>query len=161
VIQLGIGIATAAVRLQQFGPRLHNDPVSISVLDAIRRLPTDAKLAYACRPFEEFAFTDPSLLGIDAHTGRRVVPMCFQADVFRTLNGLAADEQVPDAGFSLAPQSILYPNATARPSPAEVAAFLKAHGIHYIYADGRHPNSLVPEAILTAASGDQQVLRIP
>jgi hypothetical protein len=55
----------------------------------------------------------------------------------------------------------LYPNATARPSPAEVAAFLKAHGIHYIYADGRHPNSLVPEAILTAASGDQQVLRIP
>ncbi len=34
-------------------------------------------------------------------------------------------------------------------------------GIDYIYADAPHPNSLVPEAILIARSGEAQVLRLP
>ena len=48
--------------------------------------------------------------------------------------------------FHLAPQRALYPDAKARPSPESVAAFLKANGIDYIYADAMHPNTLVPEA---------------
>ena len=40
------------------------------------------KLAYACLPAEEVAFWDAQLLGLDAHTGRRVVPMCFEAETF-------------------------------------------------------------------------------
>ena len=49
----------------------------------------------------------------------------------------------------------------ARPSAAEVAAFLEANGIDYIYADAMHPNTLVPDAILVATSDGVQVLRLP
>ena len=49
----------------------------------------------------------------------------------------------------------------ARPSSAAVAAFLKDHGIDYIYADARHPNSLVDDAILVAKSGAAEILRVP
>jgi hypothetical protein len=160
-IQLGAGVASATVRLQQFGPRLHNEPVSVDLLEAIKQLPPDAKLAYACRPFEEIAFTDPSLLSIDAHTGHPVVPMCFQADVFSTLNGAPPSAIRPAAGFTSAPQSALYPNAAADPSSAAVAAFLKDHGIYYIFADSRHPNLLLPDAVPVATGGSGAVLRVP
>jgi hypothetical protein len=160
-IQLASGVAVAIVRMQEFGPRLHNQPVSVMLLEAISQLPPDAKLAYACRPFEEIAFTDPSLLSIDAHTARRVVPMCFQADVFGTLNGAPPSAITPAAGFTSAPQSTLYPNSTADPSPVAVAAFLKEHGIYYIFADPRHPNVLVPDAVPVATSGNGAVLRVP
>ena len=160
-IQLASGVAIAIVRLQEFGPRLHNQPVSVMLLEAISQLPPDAKLAYACRPFEEIAFTDPSLLSIDAHTARRVVPMCFQADVFSTLNGAPPSANTPAAGFTSAPQSALYPSVAADPSPAAVAAFLKDHGIYYIFADSRHPNLLVPDAIPVATGSNGAVLRVP
>jgi hypothetical protein len=160
-IQLGVGVAHATVRLQQFGPRLHNEPISLSVLEVISQLPMGAKLAYACRPFEEASFADSSLISIDAHTGRRVVPMCFEADVFSTLNGVLPSENVPAAGFSFAPQAALYPNASAAPSSEEVAAFMKQHGIDYIFADSKHPNSLVTDAVLVATSDHGEVLRIP
>ena len=42
----------------------------------------------------------------------------------------------------------------ARPSPANVAAFLKANGIDYIYADAVHPNTLVPDAVPIATIGE-------
>jgi hypothetical protein len=160
-IQLASGVASATVRLQEFGPRLHNEPVSVNLLEAIGRLPLDAKLAYACRPFEEISFADTSLLSIDAHTGRRVVPMCFEADVFSTLNGAPPSAITPAAGFKFAPQSVLYPNSAADPSPAAVSAFLKGHGIHYIFADPRHPNLLVPDAVLVATDGNGAVLQVP
>ena len=51
--------------------------------------------------------------------------------------------------------------AAARPSPAAVTAFLKEHGIDYIFADERHPNTLVPGAIVIATSGDAEILRVP
>jgi hypothetical protein len=160
-IQLAVGVATATVRLQEFGPRLHNEPVALILLDVIRQLPPEAKLAYACRPFEEISFADASLVSLDAHTGRRVVPMCFEADVVSTLHGVRASDQVASAGFSAAPQSALYPDAAARPSSSAVAAFLKANGIQYIYADSRHPNVLVPDAVQIAADRGGQVLRVP
>ena len=80
VIQLGVGSAQGLIRLQAFGP-ISYQPIPESLLSAIRQLPADAKLAYACTPLEEFSFGDPRLLSIDAHTGRRVVPMCFEADL--------------------------------------------------------------------------------
>ena len=54
----------------------------------IRGLPLGAKLAYACRASEEVAFWEARLLSLDAHTGRRIVPMCFQAEVTSSLTQL-------------------------------------------------------------------------
>ena len=42
-----------------------------------------------------------------------------------------------------------------------MVAFLKANGIDYIYVDAMHPNTLVPDAVPIATSGDTQVLRLP
>jgi len=68
---------------------------------------------------------------------------------------------IANPAFPWAPQYTLYPDSAARPSTAQVATFLKANGIGYVYADATHPNSLVPDAILVASDGDTQVLRIP
>jgi hypothetical protein len=140
---------------------MHNEPIALPLLESIRGLPADAKLAYACRPFEEFSFVDSSLLSIDAHTARRVVPMCFQADVFSHLNGAEVTSKVAAAGFSVAPQSTLFPDADARPSPAEVAKFLRDHQIEYLYVDAQHPNVLVPDAIVIASSEHGSLLHVP
>ena len=161
VIQLEWGAWSGAFRLQEFGPRDDFQPISVSLLGAIRQLPPDAKLAYACRPFEEVSFAEPSLLSIDAHTGRRVVPMCFEAEVFSTLLGAQRSVQTPNASFAGAPQGALYPDAAADPSSGAVAAFLQDNGIDYIYADAAHPNTLVADAVPIARSGDAEVLRVP
>ena len=158
-IQLELGVVVSLARVQG-GPD-PTEPIPVSLLQVIDELPADAKLAYACRPFEEVSFVNSKFLGIDAHTGRRVVPMCFQADTIGPFYGTEPSSQVSDAGFALAPQAALYPTAAARPSSAEVAAFLKSHGIGYIYADARHPNTLVEDAVPIATSGSIQVLRVP
>jgi hypothetical protein len=160
IVQLEIGVVTGLVRLQGFGPYDY-EPISISLLGAIRQLPPDARLAYSCEPFDEVAFATPRLLSIDAHTGRRVVPMCFEAEFPNTLIGAAPSTQVASQFFRGAPQSALYPDAAARPSSAAVGAFLRDHGIDYIYADAGHPNSLVDDAVPIATSGDAEVLRLP
>lgn len=161
-VQLGLGGVLAVVKLQVgFGP-MDYQPIPLEVLDAIERLPMDAKLAYSCGATEEAAFGDPALGSIDAHTGRPVVPMCFHAEVFTWLiTGNDNSTEVANPYFELAPQSALYPDSKARPSAASVAAFLKRHRIAYIYADGAHPNRLVPEAVPLATSGAVQLLRIP
>ena len=148
------------VRLASFGPGSY-PPVSTEILAAIRDLPPGAKLAYVCRPFEEVAFWDPRLLGLGAHTERRVVPMCFQAEAFGHLTGIEVSADVPSPLFEQAPQRSLYPDSAVRPSPASVVAFLKANGIDYIYVDALHPNTLVPDAIPIASSGDTLVLQLP
>ena len=158
--QLVVCLAYAIPRLQAFGPREH-EQVSVEILEAIRRLPPDAKLAYSCQPFDEVAFTDPRLLSIDAHTGRRVVPMCFQSDFFSWLLGAPLSANVPDSSWAWAPQRTLYPDATAVPSAMEVVAFLKANGIDFIYADTSHPNSILASAIPIATSEYGEVLRVP
>ena len=136
-IQLELGAVIGLGRIQG-GDGVY-EPIPVSLLEAIRQLPADAKLAYACQEFEEISSVNSKLLSINAHTGRRVVPMCFEADVNGPLLGAEPSAQVPDAGFPSAPQAALYPDSTARPSSAAVAAFLKAHGIDYIYADASAP----------------------
>ena len=160
VVQIEIGVAFSIVRLQGFGPGIY-PPVAVAVLEEIKALPADAKLAYACRPSEEAAFGNAQLLGLDAHTGRRIVPMCFQAESFPILTGTPMSADVPSPLFLWAPQRKLYPTSRAIPSAASVASFMKDNGIDYIYADALHPNSLVPNAIPIATNGETQVLRIP
>jgi hypothetical protein len=160
LFQLELGAASGLARLQGFGPG-DDAPISISLLDAIGRLPAGAKLAYSCEPFDEVGFATPQLLSIDAHTRRRVVPMCFEAEFPNTLIGAQRSEKVVSQFFQGAPQLALYPNASARPSSAVVKAFLRDHGIDYIYVDAKHPNSLVDEAIPIASFGDREILAIP
>jgi hypothetical protein len=159
-IQIEFGALFGIGRLSLFGPGAHV-PAPVAILTAIRELPADAKLAYACGPSEESAFWNTQLLGIDAHTGRRVVPMCFEAETAGLMTGTPISPEVPSPMFQWAPQRQVYPDASARPSSASVAAFLKANGVDYIYTDPVHPNSLVPGAIAIATSGDTSVLRIP
>lgn len=159
LVQLEFGVLIGVSRLQ--GHDSVYPPIPIGVLDAIRRLPPDAKLAYACQSFEEISFVNSKLLSIDAHTARRIVPMCFEPDVNGPLLGAEVSDQVPDAGFAVAPQAALYPSSTARPSSEEAAAFLRGHGIHYLYVDAAHPNSLVPDAAPLVTVGDHEILNIP
>jgi hypothetical protein len=158
--QLEFGVGLGALRLWRFGPSKY-PPVPIAMLAEIRSLPADAKLAYACRPFEEVAFWDAELLGLDAHSGRRIVPMCFQAETFGLIIGTPISLEIPSPLFQWAPQRVLYPDAGTHPSIDSVVSFLKDHGIEYIYADTLHPNTLVPTAIPVATSGETRVLRIP
>ena len=160
LIQLEVGVVAGLFRMHTYGQRDY-PPISLNLLDAIRQLPADAKLAYACRSLEEAGFADPSLLSIDAHTHHRVVPMCFQADLLSTFIGAPRSIQLPISSFKWAPQRSLYPAARVHPTPAAVARFLKDNGIDYIYADSRHPNSLVAGAVPIAQSGEFKLLRIP
>ena len=154
--QLEIGVG----RLQAFGPQV-DAPIPLGILAEIRGLSPDAKLAYACRPSEEIVFWNARLLGVDAHTGRRIVPMCFQAETAGEMIGGQMSPKVPGPLFPLAPQSELYPDADARPSPESILSFLKRNGIGYIYADALHPNTLVPDATAIATSGETSLLRVP
>lgn len=158
-IQLELGALVGLGRIQ--GGAGVYEPIPVSLLRAIGQLPEDAKLAYACQSFEEISFVNSKLLSIDAHTGHRIVPMCFEADVNGPLLGAPVSAQTPDAGFPSSPQAALYPDSTARPTSDAVAAFLKAHGIDYIYADAAHPNSLVASAVPVATSGGFELLRVP
>ena len=113
------------------------------------------------RPSRHSAFGTPQLLTIDAHAGRRVVPICFNAEILTTQVGAEPSETVPNLYFASAPQRVLYPDPGSHPSSAAITAFLKGHQIEYIYADARHPNDLVDAAIPIASSGDAQILRVP
>jgi len=160
VLQITFSAGLTIVRLQRFGPRDY-EPVPLALLDAIQGLPEDAAIAYACQPAEEIAFWDARLLAITAHTGRGVVPMCFESEFLGMLVDVPMSTDVMSPLFTLAPQRALYPTASARPSPDQVIAFLEEHGIHYIYADLSHPNTLVPTARPVAVAGDFQVLALP
>ena len=161
VVQMQAGAALTEVRLQGFGTQFRLDPIPTIVLDAVRELPVDAKLAYACKPLSESGFAVSELLTIDAHTNRRVVPMCFEAEVLSTLVGAPRDETVMNLGFLYAPQSAIYPAPGADPSSATVVAFLKDHGIDYIFADAKHPNTLVADAVPIVTSGTATLFKLP
>jgi hypothetical protein len=158
--QLEFGALFGIGRLGHFGADGH-EPVPLTILAAIRSLPADAKLAYGCRPAEESAFWNSQLLGLDVHTGRRVVPMCFESETTGLMTGTPISADVASPMFQWAPQRTLYPDSNAQPSTAAMVAFMRANGIDYIYVDALHPNSLVPDAVPIATSGDTQVLRIP
>ena len=111
--QLEAGIFFSVGRLSLFGPGDH-PPAPLAILDAIRDLPPDAKLAYACHQTEEAAFWDAHMLGLDAHTGRRVVPMCFQAETFGLMTGtpISPTSRVPCSGWRPA---VALPDVAGRP----------------------------------------------
>jgi hypothetical protein len=145
LMQGAIGISTTVQRLYEFGPG-HYDPVPVAALDFIRTMPPQAKLAYACAQVEEVAPWDARLISITAHTGRKVVPLCYQADVFGVQLGQTPDLTVPGPFFILAPQRALWPSHLAKPSAAEVANFMRTHHIDFILADTKHANTLLPDA---------------
>jgi hypothetical protein len=160
-VQLGIGAFVGLARLELFSPPAH-PPVPLSILREIERLPPDAKLAYSCSPLEEVSFWEGTLIGIDAHTGRRIVPMCFQAEIYtQLLTGGENAPDVPNPVFTEAPQRILYPHSQARPSADAVEAFLVSNGIEFIYSDPEHPNDLIPDAEQIASERGVELLRIP
>jgi hypothetical protein len=159
VVQLELGAIPAMTRLQLFGSTTY-PPISLDVLAAIESLPPDAKLAYSCRQDEEFAFSTPALVSIYAHTGRRVVPMCYELDFWSSMIGADSAVRPENPFFKYIPQHELFTDRTTVPSPSSIAAFLKDHGIGYIYADAEHPNWLVPSAHPIASHGSVVVLRI-
>lgn len=158
-LQLSLGALTGLERLIAFGPGTY-EAIPTSILTAIRDLPAPAKLAYACGQLEEFAFWDPRLISVMAHTNRPMVPMCYEGDFPSLLHGVPFDPNAINPFFALAPQRTLYPSATARPAEAEVRAFLKGNGIEFIYIDGDHPNTLVSSTIAVASDGEFLVVRI-
>jgi hypothetical protein len=160
ISQLLVGTVAAALRLQGFGPGVYH-PVPLSILEVIRGLPADAKVAYACEPTAEISIWTPRLLSIDAHTGRRMIAMCFQADNLGTLIGAPRDPRVMSPFFRNAPQRELYPAADAEPSATAVAAFLAEHGIDYIYQDAVHADTLVPWAVEVVRDGESRLLQVP
>ena len=136
-------------------------PIPAEILTAIKDLPADAKLAYACQPFEELALWDARLLGIDARTGRRIVPMCFQAETFGHPDRRPSrPTSESDVRVGSAARAVSRMRA-AHPSSAAVRSFLLANGIDYIYADAMHPNTLAPDATPVTTSGEVQILRLP
>ena len=155
ILQLEISAFTALLRLEEFGPS-GDEQIPVSVLDRIRSLPASAKLAYACRPATELGYWQAELGGIYAHTGKRVLPTCFQ---FEGLTW-AASADVPSAAFLASPLGRIFPTVGSRPTSDEVRKFLLSEGIAYIYADARHPNTLVADATPVTVDGDFQVLEI-
>jgi hypothetical protein len=159
--QIAYGVVPAIQRLQQFGPYAY-EPIPIALLDSIRQLPAGAKLAYSCNSMEEIGSVwDPRLVSIDAHADHRVVPMCFQAEVFGALFDEPVSPDVINPWFHQAPQRAIYADSHAQPSVEAITAFLRKNGINYIYADPAHPNRLVPAAVPIAISGTMQVLEVP
>jgi hypothetical protein len=142
------------------GPLDEREPIPVEVLDRIRALPADARLAYSCRSLEEATFAQPQLLSIDLHTGRRVVPLCFQADGSSWLVGGLRDPSVPNESWVWAPQRELYPDAAARPSETEVATWLRTRGIEYVYVDAWRPSPVGEFATPVVTAGTVQLLRL-
>jgi hypothetical protein len=159
IVQIELGISPTLIRLEGDRPSGY-DPIPVAALEAIKGLPANAKLAYACERAEEFVFSDPRLSPIYAHTGRRVVPMCFEEDILSVTNRGTSHAGVENPLFKFAPQHSLFPDSATYPSPGSVKAFLERHAIDYIYADKRHPNTLVPDAVPIAVHGDVTIFQI-
>ena len=136
-------------------------PVPVAILARSEDLPPDAKLAYACRPRKK----PPS--GMRNAGPRRPHRAARRADVLPGRDIRPDDRHADLAGRreSAVPcgsaARALPDVASAHRPPADVASFLKANGIDYIYVDTVHPNSLVPDAVPVATSGETQVLRFP
>jgi len=155
-VQLEFGLIPTMTRLQLFGAG-SSAAIPLDVLASIRALPADARLAYACLPDEGA----PALISIYAHTGRRVVPLCFEVDTWSPMLGASQTSAPENPAFRLMPQYNLFKDRSTPPSSSRVVAFMREQGIEYIYADADHPNVLVPEAVPIARSGSAFVLRVP
>jgi hypothetical protein len=89
-----------------------------------------------------------------------MVPMCFQRESLGVRVGAPADRTLMSPFFAFAPQRSLYPTADAMPSADDVAEFLAAHGIRYVYQDAIHSGTLVPWAVEVFRDGDHRLLRV-
>ena len=158
VAQLEFGAVIAVHRVAQFGP--DNREIPMSVLTAIKRLPPGSPIAYACELGVEVTYDTPSLLALTAYSGHPIVPVCFEMDRFGVMAGAELDPTRPNGDW-WAPQKQLFPDATTQPSAEAVASFLDRYGIHYLYVDSRHPNTLAPDATSIAESGGYQLLEVP
>jgi hypothetical protein len=159
VLQMEMSLGFTIARLQRFGPGEYL-PIPAPIIAAIRDLPPEAMIAYRCQELVEIGVWDPRLVSIDAHTGRRIIPMCFQADHLRTLNGAPADPEVESPFFVLAHQREIYPDATAAPSEGEVEAFLRRFGVLYILSDALHP-TLIEHAPVIVETPTYSLQRLP
>lgn len=158
--QLVISALFAVIQLTGFGP-LAYDPTPVEALSRLRALPPGSKAAYGCRAVENFAPWDASLISIDAHTGVRMVPMCFMADRPRRILGRELDPSLESPFFRAAPQRALYPDAAARPTTDAIESFLRSNGIDYVYTDAAHRDPLVPGATPVLSVGAVTVYRLP
>jgi len=158
--QATVGAVQAGVVLRALAPA-DGASTPVDVLAELRRLPDRSKVAYGCTPIENFAPWDYSLISIEAHSGVRLVPMCFMADRARRLLGRELDPSIESPFFAIAPQRSLYPNAAARPSNEAIEAFLRAHGISYIYTDATHTDPMVAAAEPLFRDGPVTVYHLP
>lgn len=160
LMQTAVGLGITYAQLRAFGP-LNYPATPVAALEGLRALPADAKAAYSCQPIENFAPWDASLVAIDAHTGVRMVPMCFIADRARRILGRELDAEMESPYFALAPQRLLWPTYDARPSEAAIGEFLRTHDIHYLFVDPAHPEPVVSGGSLVFAVEGVMLYRIP
>lgn len=159
LVQVCLNAIVAAPRLNSHTGYL--PPVPLSVLDAIRELPEDARLAYSCGPVDEFAPWTPRLGTITAHTGRIAMPLCFMADpTLPLLADLPIDPTIASPFVGPA-QLSLFPTATSVPTRHDLLAFLRAHDIGYVYVDASHPDRLALGGPTVHAEGDVTIYRVP
>ena len=160
LVQIEVGLVSSVLRLQRFGPGNY-EPVPLALIAEMRMLPAEAKIAYSCGNAEELAYWLPRLLAISVHSERPFIPMCFQTDSFAPLIGGAQTVDSPSPLFATAPQLTLYSNGTREPTRDAVVAFMKRHGIEFIYSDRAHPNRLISDAEELATIGDFRLFRVP
>ncbi len=158
VAQMELGTAVALQRVGLNGPS-REPAVPLDLLAIIRDLPADARVAYACRSDEEATYGTPNLLALSVYGGHPLIPMCFERDLFGAYASGTLSSDRPNADV-WAPQKSLYPNADARPSSEQVAAFMREHGIGYIFVSSRYPNTLVAGAVPITTSGEFQLLQL-
>jgi hypothetical protein len=94
-------------------------------------------------------------------SGRPVIPLCFEADPTPLMHDMIPTETAENQFFRFAPQRSLYPTSASEPTSAAIEAFMREHGIGYIYVDAEHPNVLVPDADVVFEVEGRALLRLP
>lgn len=159
-VYLAMGGVTTLLRLQEFGFSPTNS-MPTAILEEVARLPEGSAVAYQCGAESELAFWNPRLVSIDAYTGRHVVTLCFQSEIFPVLTGTPVDGKTISPLFRFAPQREIFPAAGVIPSENVVVDWMRRQGIGYIYADENHPNTIVPNAVVIARVDSFSLSRIP
>ncbi len=159
LVQVCLNAIVAAPRL--ISNAGHLPPVPLGVLEAVRALPADARIAYSCDPVDEFAPWTPKLGTITAHTGRILMPVCYMADpTLPLLANRPIDPDIPSPFTGPAQQS-LFTSAATVPTTDAIRAFLRQHGIGYVYVDAQHPDRLALGGPAVHTEGDVTIYRVP
>ena len=89
-----------------------------------------------------------------------MVPLCFQADIAAGMTGGTRDPAAISPTFLPAPQRELFPDASARPTPQQVRAFLQRQGVDYLLVDPDHPDELMLGGTLIAQESPYALFRL-